>query len=51
VLFEQRTWLALDVLRDTFAAALNKGLITESPTHWQTTPQGQWFLNELLQLI
>lgn len=50
-LFEQRTGLALDVLRDPIAAALNKGLITESPTHWQTTAQGQLFLNELLQLF
>lgn len=50
-LFEQRTGLALDVLRDPITAALNKGLITESPTHWQTTPQGQLFLNELLQLF
>lgn len=50
-LFEQRTGLALDVLRDPIAAALNKGLISESPTHWQTTPQGQLFLNELLQLF
>lgn len=50
-LFEQRTGLALDVLREPIAAALNKGLITESPTHWQTTPQGQLFLNELLQLF
>lgn len=51
VLFEQRTGLALDVVRDPIAAALNKGLISESPTHWQTTPQGQLFLNELLQLF
>ena len=50
-LFEQRTGLALDVLRDPISAALNKGLVTESPTHWQTTPQGQLFLNELLQLF
>lgn len=51
LLFEQRTGLALDVLRDPITAALNKGLISESPTHWQTTPQGQLFLNELLQLF
>ncbi|MEZ5512169.1 MAG: radical SAM family heme chaperone HemW [Gammaproteobacteria bacterium] len=51
LLFEQRTGLALDVVREPIAAALHKGLITESPTHWQTTPLGQLFLNELLQLF
>lgn len=50
-LFGERTGLALEAVREPVAQARQKGLLTESATHWQTTPQGQLFLNELLQLF
>lgn len=50
-LFVERTGLALDVVTPSIAQAKAKGLLAETTTHWQTTQQGQLFLNELLQLF
>ena len=50
-LFEERTGLSLASIAQTIATATQKELLTETPTHWQTTPLGQRFLNELLQLF
>lgn len=50
-LFETRTGLHADSVRETIQQAERKGLLGSSATHWQTTPQGQLFLNELLQLF
>ena len=50
-LFTERTGLALDVVTPSIAQAKAKGLLAETTTHWQTTQQGQLFLNELLQLF
>ncbi len=50
-LFVQRTSLTLETVAQPVALAVQKGLLTDSGSHWQTTPQGQLFLNELLQLF
>lgn len=50
-LFEQRTGLSCDSVSAILDEALCKGLVSTSATHWQTTRQGQLFLNELLQLF
>lgn len=50
-LFTQRTGLPLATVAQPIADAIRKGLLTETEQHWQTTPQGQLFLNELLQLF
>jgi putative oxygen-independent coproporphyrinogen III oxidase len=38
-LFVQRTGLQLDTVNTAIGDAKNKGLLTETPTHWQTTLQ------------
>jgi oxygen-independent coproporphyrinogen-3 oxidase len=47
-LFEDRTGLPAEVLHETAAAALEKGLIERSPKGlWRPTPLGMRFLNDL----
>lgn len=50
-LLGERTGLPLATVDEAVAEAVRKGLLVDSGTHWQTTPQGQLFLNELLQLF
>lgn len=50
-LLVERTGLPLATVDEAVAEAVRKGLLVDSGTHWQTTPQGQLFLNELLQLF
>lgn len=47
----ERTGLPLAAVDEPVAEAVRKGLLVDSGTNWQTTPQGQLFLNELLQLF
>lgn len=49
--FMQRTGLPLAAIAPSIQQAVEKGLLVDRSTHWQTTPQGQLFLNELLQLF
>ncbi len=46
--FEQTTGLSRGELKSGMDKAIAKGLMTESEAHWQTTPKGQMFVNELL---
>lgn len=50
-LFEERTFLSRKNIEKTMLEAIKKGFITESKHHWQTTEQGQLFLNSLLELF
>jgi len=50
-LFVERTGLSLDVVAAPIKEAVSKGLLDVTDQHWQTTAQGQLFLNELLQLF
>ncbi len=38
-------------LRANLATAVHKGLITETPTHWQLTELGKRYLNNLLETL
>jgi oxygen-independent coproporphyrinogen-3 oxidase len=49
--FINYTGLSEDSVRNPLEQAINKGLITESETHWQVTPLGQRFLNTLLNIF
>ncbi|KIO36212.1 radical SAM family heme chaperone HemW [Shewanella sp. cp20] len=49
--FEERTGLCADVLDDGMARAAAKGLVIIETEHWQLTPKGQMFVNELLGLF
>lgn len=49
--FENYTGLTEDMIAKPMAQAINKGLIEQSDSHWQVTPLGQRFLNELLNLF
>ncbi|TRY11851.1 radical SAM family heme chaperone HemW [Shewanella hanedai] len=46
--FEQRTGLSRDVLITGINSAKEKLLLTESVDHWELTPKGKLFVNELL---
>lgn len=47
----ERTGVSLAAIAQPMAEAVRKGLLLDTGNHWQTTPQGQLFLNELLQLF
>jgi len=49
--FENYTGLSEDSIREPIELALNKGLLTQTASHWHVTPLGQRFLNELLNLF
>ncbi len=49
--FESFTGLSQQSIKKTMAQAIDKGLITQSDTHWQVTPLGQRFLNKLLDIF
>ncbi|AQS37503.1 putative oxygen-independent coproporphyrinogen III oxidase [Shewanella psychrophila] len=46
--FEQRTGLSHRVLDQGIENAKSKALLTENETHWELTPKGKMFVNELL---
>ncbi|QSX41736.1 radical SAM family heme chaperone HemW [Shewanella cyperi] len=46
--FEQRTGLSRQVLTEGMIKAAERGLITESDSHWTLTSKGQMFVNDLL---
>jgi coproporphyrinogen III oxidase-like Fe-S oxidoreductase len=48
-LYQARTGLALDSLAHARRAAEQKGLLQVEPSRLAATPQGQLFLNDLLQ--
>lgn len=50
-LFSARTGLAVDRVATPIARAIDKGLLTATDAHWQTTPTGRLFLNDLLALF
>ena len=52
-LFQERTFLSLSnkSIQANIQSARNKGLISETETHWQTTELGNRFLNTLLELF
>lgn len=50
-LFPERTALAVETVAGEIAQAVDKGLLRDLPEYWQTTQQGQLFLNELLGLF
>lgn len=50
-LLVERTGLQPNAVHEPIAHAKAQGLLEETATHWQTTPHGQLFLNELLQLF
>lgn len=49
--FEHYTGLNSEIVRQQINRALQKKYITENSTHWQITPHGKLFLNELLELF
>lgn len=46
-LFTERTGLSFDCLKPHLLQAQNKGLVTLTPTHWQITPFGRRYTNDL----
>ncbi|KPZ67698.1 Oxygen-independent coproporphyrinogen-III oxidase 1 [Shewanella sp. P1-14-1] len=46
--FEQRTGLSHTVLNDGMKKSIERGLLTDSSTHWQLTTKGHMFVNDLL---
>ncbi|MGL4447667.1 radical SAM family heme chaperone HemW [Shewanella sp.] len=46
--FERRTGLPRNVLTEGMEQAKHRGLLTESAEHWQLTPKGHMFVNEIL---
>lgn len=49
--FTQRTGLELDLLLPKLKLALSKNLISLTPTHWQITPLGRRYTNDLQALF
>ena len=49
--FTSFTGLSEQAIKVPIKRAIDKGLLTQSDTHWQVTPLGQRFLNELLNLF
>lgn len=49
--FTACTGLPVETVRPALARAVQLGLVNETPQHWQITPQGVRYLNELLQLF
>lgn len=50
-LFTARTGLNLDTVHNPVNEAIDKGLLQDNGDHWQITPQGSLFLNDLLALF
>ena len=46
--FEQRTGQSADVVKAGMKKSIDRGLLTETDTHWQLTPKGHMFVNDLL---
>ncbi len=49
--FTAYTGLPVETVAPALARAVQLGLVSETPQHWQITPQGVRYLNELLQLF
>lgn len=49
--FTAYTGLSVETVAPTLARAVQLGLVNETPQHWQVTPHGVRYLNELLQLF
>ncbi|GLT17138.1 YggW family oxidoreductase [Vibrio zhanjiangensis] len=47
--FLDTTGLSFEAIRETIDWAINIGYIDENETHWQVTPKGKLFLNDLLE--
>lgn len=50
-LFQQRTGLPLQQLAQPLSTAYARGLLTEEADHWQVTPLGRRFLNDVMELF
>ncbi len=50
-LFTERTGLSIDYLMPGLSAAQTKGLITQDSAHWQITPFGRRYTNDLQALF
>lgn len=46
--FEARTGMTRDVVKEGMTKAIQRGLLTETCDHWQLTPKGHMFVNDLL---
>jgi putative oxygen-independent coproporphyrinogen III oxidase len=46
--FEARTGQSAAVVKDGMVKSINRGLLTETDTHWQLTSKGHMFVNDLL---
>ncbi|MCL1126537.1 radical SAM family heme chaperone HemW [Shewanella surugensis] len=46
--FEQRTGVKRESIQAGIEQAINKGLLTDTPSQWILTPKGHMFVNELL---
>ena len=46
--FEARTGLTRDIVKEGMTKAIQRGLLTETSDHWQLTPKGHMFVNDLL---
>ncbi len=49
--FETFTGLKCQEIDEEIEDALKKGYVSDTVTHWQTTPKGKLFLNELLSVF
>lgn len=49
--FTDRTGLGEAIIRPLLDEAINKKLLSETASHWQVTPLGHRFLNELLNIF
>ncbi|GAA61080.1 oxygen-independent coproporphyrinogen-III oxidase-like protein YggW [Pseudoalteromonas sp. BSi20652] len=49
--FNKRTTLPLQSQQSALNQAINKGLLTQTDSHWQVTLKGHRFLNDLLELF
>lgn len=49
--FTAYTGLSVETVAPALARAVQLGLVSDTPLHWQITPHGVRFLNELLQLF
>jgi putative oxygen-independent coproporphyrinogen III oxidase len=50
-LFTQRTGLNFELLKPKLITAANQGLLSLSPTHWQITPLGRQYTNNLQEMF
>jgi len=49
--FNKLTTLPLQSQQSALNQAINKGLLTQTDSHWQVTLKGHRFLNDLLELF